>query len=689
MKMKEKLNCTEHTSTSINTHDIPQNSLSMIDQGSILISEVQPSDAGRYECSAQSMAGSKTAPAATLKVLAPPNVVRGSQDSEVIEGEGLDLPCEVTGDPKPVVTWTRENGLLPEGRSRILLDNTLRIEDVRPEDQGRYMCRAQNEGGDVLMPVQVSVYAVPSFIEAPLDVEIAEGDSFRLPCRAQGRPKVRIVWDRLGPQLLQQQFMHTQQQQLLVDGVGGSATGDEVSPYLEEESQEEMLAKAKIMSLRTKRQPNDTNADDVASATVLSRRRRQTLIERSETDVLQIPDLFVQNEERNRNKRDQAMDLVVSEFRQIMRDVNQATFDTNFRRRKRRRRDTNSAAGQLSGSSNNEYVGDDDDEDADVDDDEDADDDDAETGSNAADEDAGGGVGGGPEISEATPILFFSTPSPAHPARLTVSDAGELILNDVKVRDQGWYACAGLNEAGSTIKRVFVRVLSGSKTSLDALDSLPPQSSLEPMSSIRWTSAQNLAITGVHQAGAYALEVGWVTTDGVPSTQLTLHYRPVGSVQQPFRTTTAMIDARKFIIDELRPHTEYEVFATVPHGLSGSVSNIRRGRTLDGPPTAPPTDVRVGVINITAAYVRWSPPPAEQLNGELTGYKIQIKANGTNKLLGQMSLNATTQSVVINSLSPGGRYIARVAPLTLGGLGPYSPPASLHMDASFIARPPK
>lgn len=54
-----------------------------------------------------------------------------------------------------------------------------------------------------------------------------------------------------------------------------------------------------------------------------------------------------------------------------------------------------------------------------------------------------------------------------------------------------------------------------------------------------------------------------------------------------------------------------------------------------------------------------------------------------------MSLNATTQSVVINSLTPGGRYVARVAPLTSGGLGPYSPPAALHMDPSFIARPPK
>lgn len=54
-----------------------------------------------------------------------------------------------------------------------------------------------------------------------------------------------------------------------------------------------------------------------------------------------------------------------------------------------------------------------------------------------------------------------------------------------------------------------------------------------------------------------------------------------------------------------------------------------------------------------------------------------------------MSLNATTQSVVINSLNPGGRYTARVAAQTAGGLGPYSIPAALHMDPSFISRPPK
>lgn len=180
---------------------------------------------------------------------------------------------------------------------------------------------------------------------------------------------------------------------------------------------------------------------------------------------------------------------------------------------------------------------------------------------------------------------------------------------------QGWYACAALNEAGSTVKRIYVRVVStidGSETAQQAPD--PPGS--------RWGSEQNIIINSIQAISPYALDVTWDVTDGIPATSLTLHYRPVGT--NDFFTTQAMIDTKEFRIIELKSHTEYEIFATVPNGLSGSVSNIRKGKTLDGPPSAPPTDVRVGVINNTAAYVRWSPPPSHLLNGELTGYKVHI-----------------------------------------------------------------
>ena len=166
------------------------------------------------------------------------------------------------------------------------------------------------------------------------------------------------------------------------------------------------------------------------------------------------------------------------------------------------------------------------------------------------------------------------------------------------------------------MKRVFIRVVA---TNEDG-DSMaqPP----EPPGS-RFANEQTIIINSVQALAPNALDVTWESVnDGnvVPSTTLTLHYRPLGA--NDFQTTSAMIDAKEFSIIELKAHTEYEIFASVPHGLSGSVSNIRKGKTMDGPPSAPPTDVRVGVINNTAAYVRWSPPPTNMLNGELTGYKV-------------------------------------------------------------------
>lgn len=39
-----------------------------------------------------------------------------------------------------------------------MLDNTLRIDDARLEDQGRYVCRGHNEGGNVSVVVSLFVY---------------------------------------------------------------------------------------------------------------------------------------------------------------------------------------------------------------------------------------------------------------------------------------------------------------------------------------------------------------------------------------------------------------------------------------------------------------------------------------------------------------------------------------------------
>lgn len=50
-----------------------------------------------------------------------------------------------------------------------------------------------------------------------------------------------------------------------------------------------------------------------------------------------------------------------------------------------------------------------------------------------------------------------------------------------------------------------------------------------------------------------------------------------------------------------------------------------------------------------------------------------------------MSLNASTTSVVINNLTSGSKYAARVAAATSKGAGPFSAPTTLLMDPNYTA----
>lgn len=319
------------------------------------------------------------------------------------------------------------------------------------------------------------------------------------------------------------------------------------------------------MSFRSKRNENGT----------FIRSKRETASDHF--DINRIPELCINSDESDRNKRDEKENnVVVSEFKQIMRDINQDTFEVNFRK-KRNAHNPDDIDDNEDGSDNIDTI---------------------DNNNNSPD---------------AIPILFFSTQPPQDVTRLEVNENGELILRDVTKRNEGWYACAALNEAGSTVKRVFIRVISND-------DNLNENIPLDDSIGSRFANEQNIIINSILPMSPNSLDVSWEINDGIPSTSLTLHYRVLGTIE--FQTTTAMIDSKEFRIDKLRAHTEYEIFASVPHGLSGSISNIRKGKTLDGPPSLPPTDVRVGVINNTAAYVRWSPPPLNMLNGELTGYKV-------------------------------------------------------------------
>lgn len=85
------------------------------------------------------------------------------------------------------------------------------------------------------------------------------------------------------------------------------------------------------------------------------------------------------------------------------------------------------------------------------------------------------------------------------------------------------------------------------------------------------------------------------------------------------------------------------------------------------------------LLNSTAVYLKWKPPPPITLNGELQGYKVEVKTNGTDQIK-LITVGKKSTSLLLGSLSPGVSYFVRVAASTRIGLGPFNPAATLRLE---------
>lgn len=90
------------------------------------------------------------------------------------------------------------------------------------------------------------------------------------------------------------------------------------------------------------------------------------------------------------------------------------------------------------------------------------------------------------------------------------------------------------------------------------------------------------------------------------------------------------------------------------------------------------------MYNLTAGWVRWTPPPSQHHNGNLYGYKIEVSAGNTMKVLANMTLNATTTSVLLNNLTTTAVYSVRLNAFTKAGDGPYSKPVSIDEYIKYV-----
>ncbi|XP_053339071.1 basement membrane-specific heparan sulfate proteoglycan core protein isoform X5 [Clarias gariepinus] len=164
----------------------------------------RPEDSGTYICTAQNsqgrsetrveviIEGGTQAPSAPRAIVRDPLLV-------VEEGKTAVLHCDAHGFPKPTITWSKLRSPLP-WRHKIV-NNSLILPSVGPQDSGQYICNATNDLGVSEVTIMVDVETPPHTTTLPDDVAVRVGEVIRLQCLAHGTPPMRFEWSKVGGRL--------------------------------------------------------------------------------------------------------------------------------------------------------------------------------------------------------------------------------------------------------------------------------------------------------------------------------------------------------------------------------------------------------------------------------------------------------------------------------------------------------
>ncbi|XP_056242096.1 basement membrane-specific heparan sulfate proteoglycan core protein isoform X12 [Seriola aureovittata] len=179
--------------------------------GILTIQNVQPEDAGVYVCTGSNMfamdegsailyvpAGEGAQPVATIT----PSVLN------VQQGQRAEFRCTVTGNPTPAIEWIGGPGNRLSPRA-VIRGGVLTFTAVDPADEGEYTCKALNTHGEHTARVSLFIQksnpsglgTQPQVQVSPQNVEVHEGDTLRLYCRASGSPTPKLTWLKNGGQI--------------------------------------------------------------------------------------------------------------------------------------------------------------------------------------------------------------------------------------------------------------------------------------------------------------------------------------------------------------------------------------------------------------------------------------------------------------------------------------------------------
>lgn len=176
--------------------------VSVVDESSskLHINKASLQDTGKYFCKCEYESGHIDEAQIQLYIYEGPSFVNTASYHEFLEGTDGVVPCLASGQPAVDVVWLRDKQEISINSEKRVWqqNNTLFIGEVKREDAGTYVCRAQIRKRPVFQSLSVSVV-----INAPPKVHLREEvkkviagpeANVSLLCLVDGQPKPNITW---------------------------------------------------------------------------------------------------------------------------------------------------------------------------------------------------------------------------------------------------------------------------------------------------------------------------------------------------------------------------------------------------------------------------------------------------------------------------------------------------------------
>ncbi|EAT33150.1 AAEL014592-PA [Aedes aegypti] len=192
----------------------------LLPSGALEIDEVIPADRGTYQCNVSSGIFSTLSSKSNLNIKStagqpqsfePPSFVIVPQPQTVREGDTVILDCVANGNPKPTIKWLRNGEEIDmndlDSRFRIIGTGSLQINSIQDLDAGDYQCRASNSEDSLDASATVQVQVPPKFILSPEDKTAFEKEELELQCSIHGKPTPIIQWLKNGDLITPNEYM--------------------------------------------------------------------------------------------------------------------------------------------------------------------------------------------------------------------------------------------------------------------------------------------------------------------------------------------------------------------------------------------------------------------------------------------------------------------------------------------------